>query len=458
MRICTPYHKILRLWYEGYQASPFGSAVLLTTGVNILLTMIGIITGILVARLLGPQGRGELSAIQNIPGFIANVAMLGLPEAIVYFSARKPDYAGHYLSSAIALALSFSPIFMIGGYFAMPFLLSAQSDKVITAARYYLLCLVPLSTFLVLPLYVLQGRNDFIAWNRLRLLPTLGWLVVIIIALVLNCASSVIVAAGYLVILALLFFPTVYVVFRRVSGPFLPNKHIVLQMLQYGFPSMISKLPGILNIYFGQMVIAAFLPAQDLGFYAVAMTWGNFPSFFFIALGTSIFPRVASLNNRSQQINTFVQGIRLAFLLAIGFAISFIILTPWVFHWVFGNKFTPAVPLALIMIVIGAIGGLSLVIEEGLRGLGYPASIIWAKVGGLIVTAVVLFVLLRSLGVLGVVLAQLLAHSVVAAGLIVRSCQVTEHSPKALLYPTRQEFKTIWRFTRVLHKLVSEIK
>ena len=47
---------------------------------NIALYVLAAATGPLAARLLGPDGRGALAAIQLWPGAIATFAMLGLPD------------------------------------------------------------------------------------------------------------------------------------------------------------------------------------------------------------------------------------------------------------------------------------------------------------------------------------------------------------------------------------------
>ena len=51
--------RIRERWQKLHRVSPFGSHVLLTMGTNIVLAGIGVITGPLVARLLGPNGRGS---------------------------------------------------------------------------------------------------------------------------------------------------------------------------------------------------------------------------------------------------------------------------------------------------------------------------------------------------------------------------------------------------------------
>jgi uncharacterized membrane protein len=53
-----------RLWAKFLGVSQFGSNLLITIATNVTLGGLGAISGILAARLLGVEGRGELAAIQ----------------------------------------------------------------------------------------------------------------------------------------------------------------------------------------------------------------------------------------------------------------------------------------------------------------------------------------------------------------------------------------------------------
>lgn len=431
------------LWQKIQHATPFGSRVLLTGATNVFLALFGLISGVLAARLLGPQGRGELAAIQVWPSAIATFAMLGLPEALVYYSAREPDRAGRYLGSAVMLALLSSVPSVALGYLLMPLLLSAQSAEIIMAARWYLL-LVPIFALVGMQYHPLQGRGDFTVWNALRIMLAMGWLAVLVMAWLLERAEPQFVAASYLVTLALLFFPLMYVVARRVPGPFLPDVQRWRPMLRYGLPSMASSVPQMMNFRLDQMLMAAFLPAQALGLYVVAVAWSGAVNPLLNALGAVVFPNVASEDGHERQAHAFAQGSRLGVLASIVMAFVLIILTPWMVPLLFGKNFASAIPAALVLVVAGAIAGLNLVMEEGLRGLGHPVSVMWAEFGGLAVTAISLLVLLRPLEIIGAALASLLGYSAVAFFLIVQARRLTGHSPVALLCPSVVEIRSFW--------------
>lgn len=73
-------------WCNPRGARLFATNMALTVAANVTLAALGMVSGILAARLLGPHGRGQLAAIQTWPSSIATLAMLGMPEAVVYYS------------------------------------------------------------------------------------------------------------------------------------------------------------------------------------------------------------------------------------------------------------------------------------------------------------------------------------------------------------------------------------
>src|SRR5450432_2787926 len=93
------------IWRRMHGVSPFASNVALTVTTNGFIALAALATGPLCARLLGPSGRGELAAIQNLFWFVGILAMLGMPEATLYFTARRKNEGGSILVSATTLVL-----------------------------------------------------------------------------------------------------------------------------------------------------------------------------------------------------------------------------------------------------------------------------------------------------------------------------------------------------------------
>src|SRR5262245_26041470 len=177
--------------------SPFHRRVLLTAATNVVLGGLTVGSGILVARLLGPEGRGELAAIQLWPLFIVSLGTLGLSEAVVYLSARDPQKIGRYAASATTVAFLSSLPFVAIGYVAMPGLLAAHSGDVISAARWYLL-IGPITALIDIPIHALRSAKDFVSWNAVRIVPTIGWLGTVGFAAMTHRAEPTFIASWYL--------------------------------------------------------------------------------------------------------------------------------------------------------------------------------------------------------------------------------------------------------------------
>src|SRR3569623_1117252 len=109
------------------------------------------VTGTLTARLLGPAGRGEMSAIQNVATTAGTLALMGLPAAVGFYTSRQPEDARAITVSSLSLSFLFCIPFIIASYALMPALLHSQPPGVVRSARIFLLLLF-LQAAIALPL------------------------------------------------------------------------------------------------------------------------------------------------------------------------------------------------------------------------------------------------------------------------------------------------------------------
>jgi O-antigen/teichoic acid export membrane protein len=425
--------RILGRGYSTIRASTFVSRTALTASTNIFLAVVGVATGILAARLLGTEGRGHLAAIQLWPSFIATLAMLGLPESLVYFSARDATRSGERLASAVTLALMAAVPFGVAGYLLMPLLLSPQPLQVIHSARTYLL-IIPIFALVGMLYHPLRGRGHFLAWNLLRTMPSVGWLLLLLFSAGASVSAHQL-AARYLLILGVLIIPVTWTVRKLLPGPYVPRRELFGPLVAYGLPNAATTVPQALNLRLDQMIIAGLFPADALGLYVVAVAWGNATQPLLSAIGTVLFPSVASRAGSERRSHAFMQGLHLAVLVGLALCGVLVLAAPWVLPFFFGAEFSAAVPSAQVMTVAGALWGVNLVIEEGMRGLGRPGAVLRAEIGGLITTAIALVLLLPILELIGAALASVLGYASVTALLLRSSSAQTGLPVRSLMRP-----------------------
>src|SRR5580704_9495851 len=83
---------------------------------RIFLVAINALTGIVTARALRPEGRGELAATILWPSLLASVVTLGLPGALIFNVRRNERDTSRYLGAAALLGLLVSIVAMAIGY------------------------------------------------------------------------------------------------------------------------------------------------------------------------------------------------------------------------------------------------------------------------------------------------------------------------------------------------------
>jgi O-antigen/teichoic acid export membrane protein len=426
------------LWNSLVQISHFGSLLFLTVLADMLLAGLAVISGVLAARLLGPTGRGELAAIQIWPNFLASFAMLGVPAALAYFSAREPQAAGRWLTTGVTVALVGCVPAALIGFVAMPWLLRAQSDTVIGAARNYLWLLPIFATEGMLH-HPLRGRNDLAAWNLVRLMPSAMWVGVLALSFVDGGRQSTVVAQRYLIGLALLFFPMAYVVLRHLPNSYAPSRTMVQPLLAYGLPSMLSVLPATANLRLDQMLMARSMAPELLGLYAVGVAWSGAVAPITSALSATILPRVAGSESPEEQARRLAQMTRLGSLVAVAMALVIAAAGPLAIPLIFGQEFLPAAPAAIILAIAAGALAMKDMLAAGALSLGKPKFVLLAELVGLGMTAALLLMLLRPFQLIGAAVASLVSYGVVAAVLGWLISRQTRAALGVFFLPTRAD-------------------
>jgi O-antigen/teichoic acid export membrane protein len=413
----------------------------LTMGTNVLMAGLALVSSLLAARLLGPIGRGELAAIQTWPMLLAALMPLGVPEALIYFSAREPQRAGRWLTTAIGVALVSCVPFALVGYLLMPRLLSAQSDAVVNAARVYL-WILPIQAVVGMLPHPLRGRQDLLFWNIVRPLANLVWIGVLTLHILLHMNDPVSISEKNLIALVLLAVPLGLIIIRRIQSPFRPSISLAPPLLRFGGPLVLSTLPSMLNLRLDQLLMAGFLGSRQLGFYVVGVAWSSAVAPLVTAVGITLLPRVAAVQPE-MQASLLAQSTRLGMFLAIFSGIITAVAAPISIPLLYGADFAPAIPVAIILSLAGGVSAFNQVLDAGALALARPRFVLFAESSGLIATLGLLWLLLPSLQLIGAALASFVSYTIVSLVLIRCIRQQTGLPLRILLVPMHEDFAAL---------------
>src|SRR5437899_231218 len=78
-------------------------AMPVTVATTLLIQMVTLVSGIILARSLGPSDRGVVAAAMLWPTLLASIGGLGIAEGITFFSGREANRQSTILTSGLAL-------------------------------------------------------------------------------------------------------------------------------------------------------------------------------------------------------------------------------------------------------------------------------------------------------------------------------------------------------------------
>jgi O-antigen/teichoic acid export membrane protein len=424
--------------------SGFGSQVAVTLTTNLFLSALGLCSGVLTARYLGPAGRGELEAILLWGAFVATVALLGLADAVTYFTSREPRRAGHYWIVGLGCALVCGlPVLLLSNWLVL-LMLQGQSATVTSTMTWFPASFFFLFTLISLSLGVLRGMGDFIAWNKLRMLPQLGWIVAVVTLCLLQKSSPFLLALGFLGAYAVATVVVVIQLVRRLTLSFSHGERVWLQMLQYGVPAVASSMPTHL-LQSGRLVqlfIAFYLDPAALGILAVGVALGDVMRVIPGAIAAVVFPRVAGAQG-DQQLSELTRGTRVTVILTSICVLGAVLVSPIMVPFLFGEQFKAAVYLSMLMAVAGGIDGLKVVLGSSVRGLGQPAALITSEALAVGTTAGCLILFLPSGGVNSAALAIIIGNVTGTLFLVHVAKRIAHCSLRRLLFPTSTDLQQL---------------
>lgn len=370
---------------------------------------VGTFTGILVARILGPGGRGELAALILWPSVLVMLASFGTNQAIVYYTGRNSYGVSEIWTASMLIAFTQSVCVISAGLLVIPSVLREYSLEV----RHLALVFLFATPFLIIsgyPASLLQGKLELLSFNLIRMVPPIVYALGIAVLLALRATTlrGVVLfqVLGYILAVA-----SGHIFLLRKTGlRFSVNANPLKSLLSFGWKTQLATVTSYLNQRVDQLLLSLFVSAPELGLYVVAVTVSGVVCF---------FPQAVAIVTLAKGSNT--TSIEARAVIARSFSTSLIwlvascsglfLLAPTLITFVFGSRFMGS-GLACRILLPGSLAlGLNQVLYEGARSLNEPALPSYAEGVAAVLTCLGLYLLLPRLGFVGAAIASTLAYT-----------------------------------------------
>lgn len=395
---------------------------------------LSVATGALLARTLGPAGRGEYALALLGQSLAVLLANLGISNALTYYLARREFSIERLIAQTICLALILGGIAAVAltgvaAMFGRVLLPGVPSDLVVIAA-----VSVPLGLFFYFTLSFSQGLEKFGAFNGLYIANAVALLVFLVPLLWARGNVTFAVSAWSLswlppAVLGLIFLAR----WGRLNVKYDPS--LSRRLFSFGIVGYLSYVTNYLNVRLDTFLVNIFTNAAQVGFYAVAVTLAESLWYVSTAAATVLAPRVAA-GETVQSDETTGRVFRVVVFGSVVAAVCLALTAPWLVQILFGSAFRPSVAgVWLLLPGIVALGG-ARVLGSYLLGRNRQQVDLVATLAGLVATVALDVLLIPRYGFLGAAVASSVAYTVTLAvdlGWIVSNTTLTL---RTMLIPT----------------------
>ncbi len=410
------------------------NALKLSFGASLLIQGCNVITGLLLARTLGPVARGELAAVVLWPSMLATVGSLGMTDAATFYAARRASELGALIGSGLVIVAVQSVVCVGAGLVIVPLVFS-RYDAATMRAAYVFLAFVPLNLLVLSSASMLNGLHRFGQYQTVRGASAVCVAVALVSLRLIDVLSVMNAAIVYLGVTGV----TGIVAFALLWGPGRPRLRfqfaMARRMLGFGVKSHTGIVTAMMNERLDQLVISVFLAPVQLGLYAIAATMTAPINLVGSSIGAAALPTLARLETDEARRDAVRGFLRLTLVASAVIAIPAVMFTGPIISFFFKDAYLGATGVTRVLLVAAVALSMNRAMSACVKALDRPLDSGIAEMLGLAVTTVSLAVLLPVLGIMGAAVASLLAYGTGMAWMLRRTTRTLEMSLASVFLP-----------------------
>lgn len=389
--------------------------ILVTLCARIILLAIALISSVVLARSLGPEGRGLFALVLLLPELARNLGLLGFEQANAVYAGLEPEKRSSLIWQSVGVAaVAGSLMTGIGISFI---LFGAPGFPALSQGPLwlYLLALATVPARLVVEYWyaILRGINRIVLLNVVEVTTKIASLVLIVVFVAwlrLNVAGAV--WADVVISIATVALIGVLLWLVGAWGKPCWDWPLWRRTLGFALPAYGGSVAAYLNYRVDELIIAAVLSVEQLGFYVLAVGLVERLWILTGAVANVLLPHLTNSRQRDPMLPAIIARHVLLWT-ALACLIVFVGAETMI-GMLFSSAFLPAVaPVrwllpGILMLSVGKVLVAELLAREK------PYYSVWATGLATIVNVVCNIILIPRLGLSGAALASSMSYSLLS--------------------------------------------
>jgi len=407
----------------------------------VAILLCGIIITALLARLLGPKGKGQYTIIFLITYLLGRFGSFGIEAANVYYTGKKKHSLQDIISNSIIVAL-FCGSFIILLFFLLSSLTFFQRFLILNELDALFLWIavftIPFSLLVNLLIKILLGEEKIATFNRINILQQVSQIIFILIFIFFmkfNLLGAIISYAAAVLL-------TLFVLISRLPAGSLRlnfNKILLQESLKYGIKCYLGNIAQFLSYRIDIFLIALYLSPVEVGLYSIAVGFAEKIWLLPQSIATVLFPRVSAITPKEADSLT-PRITRYAFFIAFLSGLVFFLFAKFLIVFLFGADFLPSVrPLLILLPGIVLLGGAK-TISSDLAGRGKPQLNTYIAFSSLLLNVCLNLWLIPRWGITGAAVATTLSYSLSAVVVILIFKKISQKSISEIIFVKKKDF------------------
>jgi len=407
-------------WKSRDGRRPFIHDALLLVGNQFVVMAIGVLGGVVLARVLGASGRGVIAAATVYPAIILSFCEMGVRQSAAYHLGKK-IYSNEQVTgavSALVLAVGTAGTLLCAG------LLAWMDNPAITP-------LVMLLAVLPIPFSIFTSYTSgiFLGNRLVGQFANVSWMAAILNLLAVVCFVWLLAWGPAGALLATLLSGLVVAGYAawKIAGlaSFRPRFEwrVVRDLLLKGVVYAGALFVITLNYKVSIVVMERFSNVAEIGVFALGVSVAQLTWALPQAITTALFSHSATAPDEDVFSGKVQRLFRVNLLMALLLVAGLGLVAPVLVPWIYGEEFRPSVRVLWYLLPgVFCLLGLK-ILNMDLAGRGRPNASLWAMVPALVLNGLLAVLWVPRHGALGAAAASSVGYVLGGLGMAVVYCR-----------------------------------
>lgn len=389
-----------------------------TFGTNLFSIGFSFVAGVVLARFLGPSGKGLFLLVFYVPGLLSSFVGLSFGQSILFFLRKERIQPQDTVMAVLIPVFILSFVTITGYLLLLPYLrtnILRTIDSDLTLLAIFTLPVMLLVNYV--PKNVFRGLGRIRLSNIFSICQQVLMLCLPIIFIVFYGPTYRSAAYGYFaayILLGVVILITLFVLSFPVSWKLKINDF--LEMLKLGFQYHIVSVLIQMEYRLDILVIAMYLNPGQIGIYSLGVTIAKLPWAIANSVTNVMFPKISS-SSRQAAIDFTVRATRISFYLTLFSAIGLIIFGYPLIYFAYGTDFIAAYFIVVILSIGIVNNSLFRTLGIYFSGIGQPMITARVSIITVILNVIFNFSLIPLWGINGAAITSAATYSI--SGLVI---------------------------------------